>query len=72
MLFHCCEILSFPRPGSDLQITLFLACKKKLGMGQKIMDSPENLLNLCKDLEGKLTICSMLGTAETQNSCSPL
>lgn len=38
----------------------FPSVQKKLGMGWKIMDRPENLLNLCEDLEGKLTICCML------------
>lgn len=52
-------MLPFPQPGTDLQIILLLALQR-LGMGWKITGSPENLPNLCKDLEGKLTICCML------------
>lgn len=54
-----CKMIPLPQPGTDLQIILSLALKE-LGLGWKITASPKNLPNLCKDVEGKLTICCVL------------
>lgn len=58
---HYCKTFPIPQPGNDLQIIFLLALQKKRGGNRwKITGSPENLPSLCRDSEGKLTICWML------------